>query len=81
MSSVEWNKKEDLVAEQALRHLRVHHENFIVINYVLKLVFSRQIMRTPEQFKNSLKTVLNPIFVSEHFFRDPTIFSSVPVYY
>jgi hypothetical protein len=23
MSSVEWNKKEDLVADQALRHLKV----------------------------------------------------------
>ena len=25
MRSVEWNKKEDLVAEQALRHLKVCH--------------------------------------------------------
>ena len=25
MNAVEWNKKEELVTEQALKHLKVHH--------------------------------------------------------
>lgn len=29
MNAVEWNKKEELVTEQALKHLKVGHSSFI----------------------------------------------------
>lgn len=30
MNAVEWNKKEELVTEQALKHLKVHDQPFII---------------------------------------------------
>ena len=32
MASVEWNKKEELVADQALKHLKVRQKMMTVIN-------------------------------------------------
>ena len=37
MGSVEWNKKEELVAEQALKHLKVQNNN--IIYAILLLLF------------------------------------------
>ena len=33
MGSVEWNKKEELVAEQALKHLKVRNNNIIFMQF------------------------------------------------